>query len=156
MQPSAADTRGKRSNVNDPLKRNKLKWRQEFFKNGSGGGSVGRAVATNTRGLQFKSSQRQNLSWAFVDCQLDWTDENKEKKRPGMVRLKSTVQNKFNEKLEHVRISEATFSRCWTLKLRLKSSFVILSSHAGEGRLVVVVNQPTRLPGLRPKDITTV
>ena len=46
---------------------------------GSGRGSVGREVASNSRGLQFESSQRQNLYWTFIYCQLFWKDENKEK-----------------------------------------------------------------------------
>ena len=49
---------------------------------GSGCGSVGRAVASNTRGPQFESSHRQKnylyIKHLFtVNC--DWKDENKEK-----------------------------------------------------------------------------
>ena len=44
----------------------------------SGGGSVGRAVASNSRGPRFESSHQQkfisNIYW-----QLYWKDENKEK-----------------------------------------------------------------------------
>ena len=41
---------------------------------GSGCGPVGSAVASNSRGLQFKTSHRQKLYWV-----LYWKDENKEK-----------------------------------------------------------------------------
>ena len=45
---------------------------------GSGGGSVGRAVASNSRGPWFKSSHWQKLYWTFtVNC--IWKDKNKEK-----------------------------------------------------------------------------
>ena len=48
---------------------------------GSGCGSVGRAVASYTRGLRFKSSHRQKIIyWTFIYCQLYWKDENKEKR----------------------------------------------------------------------------
>ena len=43
---------------------------------GSGCGSVGRVVASKSRGPQFESSHRN------VYCQLYLKDENKEKKRP--------------------------------------------------------------------------
>ena len=49
-----------------------------FNCSGSGGVSVGRAVAPDSRGLQFEFSHRQksilNIYW-----QLYWEDENKEK-----------------------------------------------------------------------------
>ena len=45
---------------------------------GSGCGSVGRAVASDTRGPRFESRHWQNLYW-IVHCQLYWKDENKEK-----------------------------------------------------------------------------
>ena len=45
---------------------------------GSGGGSVGRAVASDSRGLQFKSSHRQKCIYNIY-CELYWKDENKEK-----------------------------------------------------------------------------
>ena len=38
---------------------------------GSGCGSVGRAVASNTRGLRFEFSHHQNLYRTFVNCQLN-------------------------------------------------------------------------------------
>ena len=45
---------------------------------GSGGGSVGRAVASNSRGPRFESSNRQKIT-LNIYCQLYWKDENKEK-----------------------------------------------------------------------------
>ena len=45
---------------------------------GSGCGSVGRAVASNSRGLQFESSIWQKLM-LNIYCQVSWKDENKEK-----------------------------------------------------------------------------
>ena len=36
-------------------------------------------VASNIRGLRYESSHRQTLHWTFVYCQLNRTDENKEK-----------------------------------------------------------------------------
>ena len=35
---------------------------------GSGCGTVGRAVDSDTRGLQFESSRQKNLYWTFVKC----------------------------------------------------------------------------------------
>ena len=49
---------------------------------GSGCGSVGKAVASNTRGPQFKSSHRQKFIYILNICLLStvyWKDENKEK-----------------------------------------------------------------------------
>ena len=45
---------------------------------GSGGGSVGRLVTSNSRGPQFESSHRQKII-LNIHCQLYWKDENKEK-----------------------------------------------------------------------------
>ena len=45
---------------------------------GSGGGSVGRAVASNSRGPRFESSHQQKFI-SNIYCQLYWKDENKEK-----------------------------------------------------------------------------
>ena len=45
---------------------------------GSGGGSVGRAVASDSRGPRFESSLRQK-SIFNICSQLYWKDENKEK-----------------------------------------------------------------------------
>ena len=49
---------------------------------GSGCGSVGRAVASNTRGPQFESSHQQKFIYILNICFLStvcWKDENKEK-----------------------------------------------------------------------------
>ena len=43
---------------------------------GSGCGSVGRAVGSDTRDPRFESSRWQNLYWTFVYCQPFWKDEN--------------------------------------------------------------------------------
>ena len=43
-----------------------------------GYGSVGRAVASNSRGQQFESSHRKNV-YTNIYCQLFWKDKNKEK-----------------------------------------------------------------------------
>ena len=45
---------------------------------GNGYGSVGRAVASNSRGQQFESSHRKNV-YTNIYCQLFWKDKNKEK-----------------------------------------------------------------------------
>ena len=52
-------------------------WKQ-FWVDGSGFGSVGRVVASNSRGLWFEFSHQKKFYWAFY-CQLYWKDENKEK-----------------------------------------------------------------------------
>ena len=50
---------------------------------GSGCGSVGRAVAFDTRGLRFDSSHRQNfIEHLFINSCIEKTKINK--KRPGM------------------------------------------------------------------------
>ena len=56
-----------------------FKQKQKKFVKGSGCGSVGRAVSSNTRGLQFVSSHRAKFILNIVYCQLYWKDENKEK-----------------------------------------------------------------------------
>ena len=55
-----------------------------FVGMGSGCGPVGRAVASDTRGPKFESSDQQNSYWTFIYCQLYWKDENKAKRRPGI------------------------------------------------------------------------
>ena len=47
-------------------------------KGDSGCGSVGRAAASNTRDLQFKSNHWQNVNRTLLYCQLYRKDENKE------------------------------------------------------------------------------
>ena len=49
---------------------------------GSGCDSVGRAVASDSRGPRFESSHRQKFIF-IVFCKLYWKDENKEK-GPGL------------------------------------------------------------------------
>ena len=77
-------------------------------KEGSGCGSVGRAVASNTRGPQFKSSHRQNLYWTFVylftiNC-IEKTKINKKRLRMAHFFLKKNYEsnmpiNHYNKKL---------------------------------------------------------
>ena len=52
---------------------------KHFAELDSGCGSVGRAVASNTRGLQFESSHRQICYTELYFCQLHRNDENEEK-----------------------------------------------------------------------------
>ena len=72
---------------------------------GSGCGSVGRAVASNTRGPQFESGHRQNLYWTefTVDC-------NEKKKKRGREWPVFIKRNTFNirkiEILEKWRCTE--------------------------------------------------
>ena len=56
---------------------------QKLEDDGSGCGSVGRAVASNSRGLQFESSDWQKLYRMFT---VNYIKKTKiKKKRPGMV-----------------------------------------------------------------------
>ena len=50
----------------------------KIYLSGSGCGSVGRAVASDSRGLQFEFSHWQKII-LNIYCQLYWKDENKEK-----------------------------------------------------------------------------
>ena len=60
--------------------------------NDSGCGSVGRVVASDTRGLQFESSHRQNFIHVFT---INCIEKTKlKKKRPGMAHLKN-ITKKF-------------------------------------------------------------
>ena len=55
-------------------------WGSKLDYLGSGCGSVGRAVASDTRGPRFEYSHRQKfIYWTFIYCGLFWKDENKEK-----------------------------------------------------------------------------
>ena len=47
---------------------------------GSGCGSVGRAVTSDSRGPRFESSLWQNLWWTFTYSQMYWKDDNIEKR----------------------------------------------------------------------------
>ena len=57
---------------------------------GSGGGSVGRAVASNTRDPQFKSQHRQSLIYQFL---LNRKDKNKEKESGNGPSLKKSLHS---------------------------------------------------------------
>ena len=60
---------------------------------GSGCGSVGRAVAFDTRGPQFNSSHRQNfIEHLFIINCIEKTKINQ--KRPGMAHFKKTNKKK--------------------------------------------------------------
>ena len=58
----------------------------KYFR-GSGCGSVGRAVASDTRG----PSAKIYLYWTFVYCQLCIEKTKIKKKRPGMAHLKKSI-----------------------------------------------------------------
>ena len=61
----------------------------------SGCGSVGRAVASNSRGLRFESSHQQKII-LNVYCQLYRKDENKEKEAligPFLTEKRQVLQN---------------------------------------------------------------
>ena len=66
-----------------------LVWITYYWKLGSGWGSVGRAVPSNTRGTRFESSHRQKIIYIehlfSVNCVLKI-----KKKRPGMAHFKKT------------------------------------------------------------------
>ena len=69
---------------------------------GSGCGSVGRAVASDTRGPRFKSSHWQNyIEHLFtVNC-IEKTKIRK--KRPGMAHLKNVAQRQRKHLTRHRR-----------------------------------------------------
>ena len=56
---------------------------KSFDNLGSDCGSVGRAVASDTRGPLFESSHQQNFIMN-LQCANCWKDENKEKRGRGM------------------------------------------------------------------------
>ena len=53
---------------------------------GSGWGSVGRVVVSDTRGPWFKSSHQRNFSNEHIYC---WKKRKQRKERPGMAQLKN-------------------------------------------------------------------
>ena len=57
---------------------------------GSGCGSVGRVVASNSRGLRFESSLRQKFILNFY-CQLCIEKTKIKEKRPGLAHLKKVI-----------------------------------------------------------------
>ena len=59
--------------------RNKIFMVVKISQKGSGCGSVGRVVASDTRGPQFESSHRQNLLNICLLSTVYWKDKNKEK-----------------------------------------------------------------------------
>ena len=71
---------------------------------GSGGGSIGRAVASNSRGPQFESSHRQKFL-LNIYCKLYWKDENKEKEAgngPFFKKKKESLkQTEIQRDIEH-------------------------------------------------------
>ena len=82
---------------------------------GSGCGSVGRAVAFDTRGPRFDSSHRQNfIEHLFIINRIEKTKINK--KRPGMAHFKKTI----------VLCSIHIFGRCF-LKLEVPYKGIVLS-----------------------------
>ena len=66
--------------------------RETFTVLGSGCGSVGRAVASNSRGPLFVSSHRQKYI-LNINCQLYWKDENKEKEAGNGPFKKNCIRN---------------------------------------------------------------
>ena len=58
----------------------------------SGCGSVGRAVASDTRGLQFKSGHRQNSYWNL--CIQPYRKMKMKKTRPGMAHFQKKIWSK--------------------------------------------------------------
>jgi len=96
---------------------------------GSGCGSVGWAVTSNTRGPQFESSHKQNLYWTFIYCQLYWKDKNKEKEahfRKQVMQQQWPLdaflyQNSTNHKILIVFVSWVLFSAgIWKLRCSTK------------------------------------
>ena len=76
----------------------KLKLKQKHLFFGSGCGSVGRAVASDTRGPQFESSHQQKFIYKWNICLLStvyWKDENKEKEAGNGPFLKKSVFNQL-------------------------------------------------------------
>ena len=70
---------------------------------GSGCGSVGRAVASNTRGPRFESSHRQIFIYILKICILStvcWIDENKEKEARNGPFKKNREQERERERFE--------------------------------------------------------
>ena len=66
------------------------------IKLGSGCGSVGRVVASDTRGPQFESSHRQKIIYILNICLLSivyWKDDNKEKEAGNGPFFKKIGQN---------------------------------------------------------------
>ena len=67
----------KASYINLQQQTNRDKQRVILILLGSGSGSVGRAVASNARGLRLESSHRRNLIYFFTDNCVEKTKINK-------------------------------------------------------------------------------
>ena len=103
---------------------------QQKSHTGSGCGSVGRAVASNTRGPRFESSHRQNLYWTLftVSCQ----EKTKiKKKRPGMAHLKKSHTSALKHSYKWGTWKDKWYHHPWLWNI---SAFCTLdmSSHLGD------------------------
>ena len=79
---------------------------------GSGCGSVGRAVASDTRGPPFESSLRQTLCF----CQLYWKVENKEKEAGKKSLWHQVPASGANS--AWLRFESTTHSDSWFIKIK--------------------------------------
>ena len=74
-------------------------WANIVQEEGSSCGSVGRAVASDTRGLRFESSHRQKFIYTLNICLLStvyWKDENKGKEAGNGPFLKNKKATKYS------------------------------------------------------------
>ena len=85
---------------------------------GTGCGSVGRTVASDTRGPRFKSSQLQTLYYIFTVNWRYWKDEKK--KRPGLVQFKKAVECLFTISPK-CNQSTSRFVYLWQVKITLQA-----------------------------------
>ena len=85
---------------------------------GNGCGSVGRAVASNTRGVQFEFSHRPNLYWTYIYCQVALKRRKRREKRPGMPIF---LKKKIDCWLQHLVM---LFLHFFLLGLQLDQAFV--------------------------------
>ena len=61
-------------------------------------GSVGRAVASDTRSAQFESNHLQNLYWTIAYCQLNWKDTNLDQEAENDPSKKAIFKQKYTVK----------------------------------------------------------
>ena len=98
---------------------------------GSGCGSVGKTVASDTRGLRFESSHRQNLYWTlFTDNCIEKTKIKK--KRPWMAHFEKNNLNTWKSVLLFLitqycwnfshKMEEVTFSLACVLITKVAGS----------------------------------
>ena len=73
------------------------KYSQQVRLLSSGGGSVGRAVASDTRDLGFKARHWQNFIYQFVQLKIE--EMKIKEKRPGMTHLKKNKSVSTSELL---------------------------------------------------------